>query len=340
MERIVNGEHIQLHVPTPDELVNSMISPLQVVVGDSEWMWNQFVHNMEDIGMKYPELREFIMKIAEMINRDWMYEFKTDNALRTIHDQILAMWKHYKQNEGRFLDMGINMKENESEGRAFDDALKFDKEEDTKEKTDKEKEDEEAEEEPRPRELPKSDGSWDRYSTFITPDPAKAKEEKARKERPNKIDYYLGIAKAVSARGTCLRRRFGAIVVKDDRVVSSGYVGAPRGRKNCCDLGTCFRMENNIPSGQRYELCRSVHAEMNAIINASKEELEGGVMYLVGVEPDGSYTPNADCCSMCKRVIINAGIRYVIIATDRGPKTINVNEWIVNDDSLTLHEGY
>jgi dCMP deaminase len=275
-----------------------------------------------------------------MINRDWMYEFKTDDALRTIHDQILAMWKHYKQNEGRFLDMGINMKENESEGRAFDDALKFDKEEDTKEKTEKEKEIEETEEECRPRTLPKSDGSWDKYSSFITPDPAKAKEEKARKERPDKINYYLGIAKAVSARGTCLRRRFGAIVVKDDRVVSSGYVGAPRGRINCCDRGTCFRMENNIPSGQRYELCRSVHAEMNAIINASKEELEGGVMYLVGVEPDGSYTPNADCCSMCKRVIINAGIRYVIIATDRGPKTINVNEWVANDDSLTLHEGY
>lgn len=79
---------------------------------------------------------------------------------------------------------------------------------------------------------------------------------------------------------------------------------------------------------------------MNAIINASKEELDGGVMYLVGVEPDGSYTPNADCCSMCKRVIINSGIRYVIIATDKGVKTINVTEWVLNDDSLTLHEGY
>lgn len=158
--------------------------------------------------------------------------------------------------------------------------------------------------------------------------------------RISKIEYYLNIAEAVAQRGTCLRRKFGAVIVKDDRIVSTGYVGAPRGRKNCCDLGTCFRMENNIPSGTRYELCRSVHAEMNAIINASKEELEGGVLYLVGVEPDGTYTPNADCCSMCKRVIINAGIRYVIIATDNGHKRIDVTSWIDNDDSLTLHEGY
>ena len=227
--------------------------------------------------------------------------------------------------------MGINMKENESEGKAFSNAMAFD----TKDKV--------TDEQIKP--LPKSNGEWNKYlENQIIPDINKQCEEKepvkTTTDRPNKIDYYLGIAKAVSARGTCLRRRFGAIVVKDDRVVSSGYVGAPRGRINCCDRGTCFRMENNIPSGQRYELCRSVHAEMNAIINASKEELEGGVMYLVGVEPDGSYTPNADCCSMCKRVIINAGIRYVVIATDRGPKTINVNEWIVNDDSLTLHEGY
>ena len=159
-------------------------------------------------------------------------------------------------------------------------------------------------------------------------------------KRMNKISYYLGIAKAVAQRGTCLRRKFGAVIVKDDRIVSTGYVGAPRGRKNCCDIGKCFRQENNIPSGQRYELCRSVHAEMNAIINASKEELEGGVMYLVGIEPDGTYTPNADCCSMCKRVIINAGIRYVIIATNNGNKKIDVNSWIDNDDSLSLHEGY
>jgi dCMP deaminase len=222
--------------------------------------------------------------------------------------------------------MGVNMKEPTGEGAAFGAAMSFDvKDKDTE----------------RQLQPPvKSEGEWDKYVQSISPDPQKAKIEKARVERPSKTEYYLGIAEAVSSRGTCLRRRFGAVVVKDDRIVSTGYVGAPRGRKNCCDLGTCFRMENNIPSGQRYELCRSVHAEMNAIISASKEELEGGVMYLVGVEPDGTYTPNADCCSMCKRVIINAGIRYVVIATDKGHKKIDVNTWVDNDDSLSLHEGY
>lgn len=222
--------------------------------------------------------------------------------------------------------MGVNIKDPTEEGFAFGAAMGFDvKDKDTE------------------RQLtptPNKDGEWDKYVQAINPDPQKAKIEKARVERPSKTEYYLGIAKAVSSRGTCLRRRFGAVVVKDDRIVSTGYAGAPRGRKNCCDLGTCFRMENNIPSGQRYELCRSVHAEMNAIISASKEELEGGVMYLVGVEPDGTYTPNADCCSMCKRVIINAGIRYVVIATDKGHKKIDVNTWVDNDDSLSLHEGY
>ena len=222
--------------------------------------------------------------------------------------------------------MGVNMKENTGEGAGFEAAMQFDvRDKDTE------------------RQLtptPNKAGEWEKYQAAISPDPQKAKIEKARVERPSKTEYYLGIAKAVSSRGTCLRRRFGAVVVKDDRIVSTGYVGAPRGRKNCCDIGKCFRMENNIPSGTRYELCRSVHAEMNAIINASKEELEGGVLYLVGVEPDGTYTPNADCCSMCKRVIINAGIRYVIIATDNGHKRIDVATWIDNDDSLTLHEGY
>ena len=324
MDRIVNGEIIHVHEDTPDEIIEKMISPLNAVVGDGDFLWNMFVHNMSDISEKYPKLREFIMKVAKMINDDWMYEYKTDSNLRTIHDQILEMWKYYKYEGG--LRMGVNIKDPTEEGFAFGAAMGFDvKDKDTE------------------RQLtptPNKAGEWEKYQAAISPDPQKAKIEKARKERPSKTDYYLGIAKAVSTRGTCLRRRFGAVVVKDDRIVSTGYVGAPRGRKNCCDIGSCFRMENNIPSGQRYELCRSVHAEMNAIINASKEELEGGVMYLVGVEPDGTYTPNADCCSMCKRVIINAGIRYVVIATDKGHKKIDVNTWVDNDDSLSLHEGY
>ncbi|MBR1988503.1 MAG: cytidine deaminase, partial [Clostridia bacterium] len=140
----------------------------------------------------------------------------------------------------------------------------------------------------------------------------------------------------------CIRRKFGSIIVKDDRIVSTGYVGAPRGRVNCCDRGTCYREENNIPSGTRYELCRSIHSEMNAIINASKEEMIDSTMYLVGVENDGTYTKNADCCAMCKRAIINSGISKVIIRIDDIDfKIIDVNDWIINDDSLDIdHQGY
>lgn len=160
-------------------------------------------------------------------------------------------------------------------------------------------------------------------------------------DRLTKNEYYLRIAEVVAQRGTCLRRKFGAIIVNKDHVVSTGYVGAPAGRMNCCDIGKCFRMEHNIPSGTQYEKCRSVHAEMNAIIQASFQETEGGTMYLVGIENDGSYT-NADCCAMCKRVIINAGIKHVIARQNDGTyKTIDVLDWIINDDSLDItHEGY
>ena len=160
-------------------------------------------------------------------------------------------------------------------------------------------------------------------------------------KRPSKVDYYLAMAEVASTRGTCLRRRFGSVIVKDDRIVSTGYVGAPSGRQNCCDIGYCFREANNIPHGAMYERCRSSHSEMNAIINASKEEMEGATLYLVGVEPDGSYT-NADCCAMCKRVIINSGIEWVVAKQKNGMcNTIPVKEWIEHDDSLDInHKGY
>lgn len=159
--------------------------------------------------------------------------------------------------------------------------------------------------------------------------------------RPNKVEYYLNIAESVAQRGTCLRRKFGAIIVKDDRIVSTGYVGAPRGRKNCCDLGYCYRMENNIPSGQQYEKCRSSHAEMNACIQASAEEMKDAILYLVGIENDDTYT-NSDCCAMCKRVIINSGINKVIARQSDGTYTETpVQQWIDNDDSLDIHHvGY
>jgi dCMP deaminase len=159
--------------------------------------------------------------------------------------------------------------------------------------------------------------------------------------RISKNEYYLKIAEAVASRGTCLRRKFGAIIVKNDSIVSTGYVGAPRGRVNCCDTGECFRMKHNIPPGTRYEKCRSIHAEMNAIISASKEEMDCATMYLVGIENDGSYT-DADCCAMCKRAIINSGIQQVIARQHDGShKTYLIIDWILHDDSLDMdHVGY
>lgn len=155
--------------------------------------------------------------------------------------------------------------------------------------------------------------------------------------RRNKTNYYLDIAETVSARGTCLRRNYGAIIVKNDEIISTGYVGAPRGRANCCDIGRCIRQELNIPRGERYEVCRSVHAEANAIISASRDKMIDGTMYLVGREvSDGSYIKNSNSCSMCKRMIINAGIKTVIIrdsATEY--RVIDVaSEWVDNDESL------
>ena len=182
---------------------------------------------------------------------------------------------------------------------------------------------------------------WEKMSAMVRGENYVETPKPQAFKRIDKITYYLGIAKAVSARGTCLRRKFGAVIVKDDKVVSTGYVGAPTGRANCSDIGSCFRMEHNIPSGTMYEKCRSVHAEMNAIIKASPEELEGSVLYLYGEENNGDITKNADCCAMCKRMIINAGIRIVVIKTEDGYNPINVEEWVNNDDSLDFdHEGY
>lgn len=163
-----------------------------------------------------------------------------------------------------------------------------------------------------------------------------------KKERMDKHNYYLNIAESVVERGTCLRRNFGAIIVKDDEIIATGYTGAPRGRKNCCDLGYCQRQTLNIPRGERYELCRSVHAEQNAIISASRKEMIGSTLYLVGIEQDSlSYVKNAAPCALCKRMILNAGIKTVIARTiDDEYNIFNVEDWIENDDSLTDSFGY
>lgn len=160
-------------------------------------------------------------------------------------------------------------------------------------------------------------------------------------ERISQTEYYLNIAKAVAARGTCLRRNYGAVIVNNDRIVATGYTGAPSGRANCCDLGKCVRNELNIPRGERYELCRSVHAEMNAVINASKEEMMGATMYLIGLEKEtGELVDNPCCCSMCKRILINSGISKVIACDKKELHTYSVIDWIVNDDSLNGKTGY
>ena len=159
--------------------------------------------------------------------------------------------------------------------------------------------------------------------------------------RRDKITYYLDIAETVLRRSTCLRRYYGAIIVKNDEIVSTGYSGAHRGRKNCIDLGYCLRERMNIPRGERYELCRSVHAEANAIISAARGEMIGATLYLVGKEPDGSYVPDASSCSMCKRLIINAGIERVIIRRDADNFVeVSVQDWIDNDESLLGTFGY
>lgn len=162
------------------------------------------------------------------------------------------------------------------------------------------------------------------------------------RRRVDKHNYYLDIAETVIERGTCLRRNFGAIVVKNDEIVSTGYTGAPRGRANCCNLGRCIRQELKVPRGERYELCRSVHAEANCIISASRQEMIDATMYLVGKEVDtGELIPDASSCSMCKRMIINSGIKEVII---RNSKTeyivVPVSKWIDEDESLEGTKGY
>ena len=154
--------------------------------------------------------------------------------------------------------------------------------------------------------------------------------------RTSKQNYYLDIADSVLERSTCLRRKYGAIIVRNDEIISTGYNGAPRGRRNCSDLGRCTRETLRIPSGERYELCRSVHAEANAIISASRRDMIGASIYLVGRDArTGELLHDAMSCSMCKRQIINAGIDRVIIRTGGTEYiTIPVSDWVENDDSI------
>ncbi|MCL6588375.1 MAG: dCMP deaminase family protein [Firmicutes bacterium] len=158
--------------------------------------------------------------------------------------------------------------------------------------------------------------------------------------RPSKAEYYLNIAAQVAERGTCLRRKFGAVIVKDDQIISTGYVGAPRGTLNCCDIGYCPREAANIPPGERYELCRSVHAETNAIIHADRLNMIGATLYLTCVDAKtGEFTGKTKPCRMCTRVIINAGIAKVIVREKPGVYTeYLVDDWI-REENLNLAEA-
>ena len=155
-------------------------------------------------------------------------------------------------------------------------------------------------------------------------------------ERVSKRNYYLDIAQTVLERATCLRRVYGAIIVKNAEILSTGCDGAPRGRSNCVDLGFCTREQLKVPRGERYELCRSVHAEANAIISASRRDMVGASIYLVGRDArSGALLHDATSCPMCRRMIINAGLDEVIVRrTEEDYDIIPVQKWIDEDDSL------
>ena len=161
-------------------------------------------------------------------------------------------------------------------------------------------------------------------------------------ERRDKINYYLDLAEVALERSTCLRRKWGAIIVKNDEIIATGYNGAPRRKKNCIDLNYCMREKLNIPRGERYEMCRSVHAEANAIISAARKDTIGATLYMVGKEAmSEEYVENACSCAMCKRMIINAGIEKLIVRNTKNEYTeILVSTFIENDESLEGVKGY
>ena len=156
-------------------------------------------------------------------------------------------------------------------------------------------------------------------------------------ERISKTMYYLGIAKAVSQRSSCLTKHWGAVIVKNDVIVSTGFNGSPRGIKDCMEKGFCrlteYRRKNNLSRGEGYEQCLSVHAEMNAIIQASKEELENSILYLYGVECNNldniwTYVNNPMPCVNCRKAIINAKIKKVVIQkNDNTGIQFDVDNW-------------
>lgn len=146
--------------------------------------------------------------------------------------------------------------------------------------------------------------------------------------RPGWHDYFLDIARSVSRRATCLRRKYGAVITRDNNIVSTGYNGAPRGMVDCLEVGKCTRMMLDIPHGQRYELCHSVHAEANAIIRASMHELDGATIYISGTDEKGKECDSAPCM-MCKRMVLNARIALVVYCDGKGAHhVVSPEDWL------------
>lgn len=144
-------------------------------------------------------------------------------------------------------------------------------------------------------------------------------------KRPSKDEYYLNIAEQVAKRSTCIRRNYGAVIVNNDQIVSTGYNGAARGETNCCDTGECEREKQNVPKGERYELCVAIHAEDNAIMNAGRERTKGAILYIAGIDVKTGERANPCPCLMCRRKILNAGIDKVVGLFEDGAKEIDVN---------------
>ena len=156
-------------------------------------------------------------------------------------------------------------------------------------------------------------------------------------DRIDKVNYYLDIAETVASRATCLRKKYGSVIVKHDQIVSTGYCGAPRGRANCCDIGYCMK-KKLLPEARHggYDACRSVHSEQNAIISASREEMIDATLYLVGYRTENQdYEEGAAPCLMCRKLIINSGIKQVIVRRYKEEYVVyDVQDWIENDEYL------
>ena len=144
--------------------------------------------------------------------------------------------------------------------------------------------------------------------------------------RTDKTNFYLNLAEDCARRGTCLRRNYGAVIVKNDEVIATGYTGAARNMTNCCDKGVCRREEMHCKPGERYELCRSVHAEANAIISAARRDMIGATLFLVGIDAKtGNVLETAEPCAMCRRLILNAGIKTVV------SRSGDTTEYVITD---------